>query len=97
MVTTFCFSPDLIQRLSQSLRLLTARIQAGDTKANSFLKRQDMLLAVFILDLHLVSADRQSLRHQLQQNIVALSPSTNHQVFPCRLTIGLSDEFTSVP
>src|SRR5271166_3177252 len=46
--------------------------------------------AVFILDLHLVSADRQSPCHQLQQNIVALSPSTNHQVFPCRLTIGLS-------
>src|ERR1700751_4752211 len=42
------------------------------------------------LDLHLGSADRQSLRHQLQKNIVALSPSTNHQVFPCRLTIGLS-------
>src|SRR5271165_538064 len=83
-------SSDLIQRLSQSSRLLTARIQAGDTKANPFLKRQDMLLAVFILDLHLVSADRQSPCHQLQQNIVALSPSTNHRVFPCRLTIGLS-------
>src|SRR6516165_9867983 len=83
-------SPDLIQRLSQSLRLLTARIQAGDTKANPFFKREDMLLAVFILDLHLVSADSQSLRHQLQQNIVALSPSTNHQVFSCWLTIGLS-------
>jgi hypothetical protein len=33
---------------------------------------------------HLGSADRQSLRHQLQQNVVAFSPSTNHQVFPCQ-------------
>src|SRR6516165_4270725 len=56
-----------------------------------------MLLAVFILDLHLVSADRQILRHQLQQNIVALSPSTNHQVFPFQPTIGPVDRLGLAP
>src|SRR5260370_41181853 len=57
----FLLPPDLIQRLSQSLRLLTPRIQAGDTEANPVSKGQDILLAVFILDLHLGSRDRQSL------------------------------------